>query len=29
MFGTAIHVILDPQEKKLPEALNAIELLLV
>ena len=29
MFGTAIQVILDPQEKKLPEALNAIELLLV
>ncbi len=27
MFGTAIQVILDPQEKKLPEALNAIELL--
>lgn len=26
MFGTAIQVILDPQEKKLPEALNAIEL---
>jgi len=25
MFGTAIQVILDPQEKKLPEALNAIE----
>jgi len=29
LFGTAIQVILDPQEKKLPEALNAIELLLV
>lgn len=29
MFGTAIQVILDPQEKKLPEALNAIELLFV
>ena len=27
MFGTAIQVILDPQEKKPPEALNAIELL--
>ena len=26
MFGTAIQVILDPQEKKLPEALRAIEL---
>lgn len=26
MFGTAIQVILEPQEKKLPEALNAIEL---
>ena len=26
MFGTAIQVILDPQEKKLSEALNAIEL---
>lgn len=26
MFGTAIQVILDPQEKKLPEALKAIEL---
>jgi AcrR family transcriptional regulator len=26
MFGTAIQVILDPQEKNLPEALNAIEL---
>ncbi len=26
MFGTAIQVILDPQEKKLPEALMAIEL---
>ncbi|GAB6172176.1 TetR/AcrR family transcriptional regulator [Paradesulfitobacterium aromaticivorans] len=28
MFGTAIQVILDPQEKNLPEALNAIELVL-
>ena len=27
MFGTAIQLILDPQEKKPPEALNAIELL--
>ncbi|NSW91035.1 MAG: TetR/AcrR family transcriptional regulator [Firmicutes bacterium] len=26
MFGTAIQVILDPQEKKLPEALKTIEL---
>ena len=26
LFGTAIQVILDPQEKKLPEALMAIEL---
>jgi AcrR family transcriptional regulator len=26
MFGTAIQVILDPQDKKLPEALKAIEL---
>lgn len=26
MFGTAIQVILDPQEKSLPEALNAVEL---
>lgn len=26
MFGTTIQVILDPQEKKLPEALKAIEL---
>lgn len=26
MFGTAIQVILDPQEKKLPEALKAVEL---
>ena len=26
MFGIAIQVILDPQEKKLPRALNAIEL---
>lgn len=26
MYGTAIQVILDPQEKNLPEALNAIEL---
>jgi AcrR family transcriptional regulator len=26
MFGTAIQVILDPQEKKLPEALTTIEL---
>ena len=29
MFGTAIQVILDPQEKELPEALNAIDLLFV
>jgi AcrR family transcriptional regulator len=28
MFGTAIQVILDPQEKNLPEALTAIELVL-
>ncbi len=27
MFGTVIQVILDPQEKEIPEALNAIELL--
>lgn len=27
MFGTAIQVILDPQEKNFQEALNAIELL--
>ena len=28
MFGTAIQVILDPQEKDLPEALKAIELVI-
>lgn len=27
MFGTAIQVILDPDEKKLPEALNVVEVL--
>jgi hypothetical protein len=26
MFGTAIQVILDPQEKRITESLNAIEL---